>query len=318
MTRDTEHPWVSVVLPVYNGSTYLRAAIDSVLAQTFDRFELIVVDDGSTDESPQIVKTYVERDPRVRLVSRPNTGIVGALNDGLAVARADLIARMDADDIALPQRFAKQVRFLQQHDSVVIVGGAYEVIDEKSRPLTVLSPPQSDDELQPKALAGHTCICHPTVMMRREAVEAVGGYHEPYRDAEDLDLYLRLGERGELANVPDVVLRYRMHAGSVSGQRAASQREVSRRACEAAWERRGIDGTFEATESWRPTDDRASRLAFIMQYGWWAFTSGYRRTALSYAMRAIQTAPLRSDGWRLAACAVAKPCSTTNADLAAT
>src|SRR5437868_1739700 len=105
-------PLVSVVMPLYNAAVYLPAALDSILAQTLRDFELIVVDDGSRDRSPAILRRYQSRDPRLRVISRPNTGIVGALNDGLAVSRGEFIARMDADDISLPERFEKQVTYL--------------------------------------------------------------------------------------------------------------------------------------------------------------------------------------------------------------
>src|SRR3954469_1098404 len=114
-------PAVSVIMPVYNARAYVAEAIDSVLAQTFGDFELILVDDGSTDGSLDILRGYEKRDPRVRVISRPNTGIVGALNDGLKLARGEFIARIDADDASLPNRFEKEIAFLRAHPDVVIV-----------------------------------------------------------------------------------------------------------------------------------------------------------------------------------------------------
>src|SRR6266581_3934019 len=105
-------PAISVVMPVYKAERYLAQAVDSILDQTFTDFELIAVDDGSRDQSLQILNGYAQKDQRVRVISRPNTGIVGALNDGIAAARAPLIARMDSDDLSLPQRFEKQVTYL--------------------------------------------------------------------------------------------------------------------------------------------------------------------------------------------------------------
>src|SRR5258706_14041022 len=121
-TDMSSSPAVSVVMPVYNGERYLASAIDSILAQTFTDFELIAVDDGSTDSSLPMLKRYAERDPRVRVISRPNTGIVGALSDAIAAARAPLIARMDADDLSLPLRFERQVAYLSGHPQCVLVG----------------------------------------------------------------------------------------------------------------------------------------------------------------------------------------------------
>src|SRR5947207_13124013 len=107
-------------MPVYNAERYLRPAVESVLAQKYDDFELITVDDGSADSSPAILREYEAKDPRVKIVSRPNTGIVGALNDGIAASRGSLIARMDSDDISLPARFGKQVTFLDSHPEHVL------------------------------------------------------------------------------------------------------------------------------------------------------------------------------------------------------
>jgi Glycosyltransferase like family 2 len=134
----------------------------------------------------------------------------------LQQAQGDLIARMDADDIALLERFARQVEFLRNHPKVDVVGGAQEHIDSKGYHLTVSREPKEHDEMQERALSGVCPINHPSVMMRRKAVLAVGGYRVEMMPAEDLDLWLRMGERGRLANLPDVITRYRLHDSSVS------------------------------------------------------------------------------------------------------
>src|ERR1051325_1151561 len=112
-------PTVSVLLPVYNAERYLESALQSVLGQTFSDFEVIAVDDGSKDNSKKILERFAANDPRIRVISRPNTGIVGALNDGLAVARGEFIARMDADDVALPGRFQAQLDYLRGHPDCI-------------------------------------------------------------------------------------------------------------------------------------------------------------------------------------------------------
>src|SRR5688572_25740567 len=115
-------PTVSVVMTVYNTERYVREAVESILGQTFRDFEFIIIDDGSTDSAPAILREYADRDPRIRLVSRPNTGIVRAANEGIALARGNYLARMDSDDVALPHRFEKQVRYLNEHPACVLVG----------------------------------------------------------------------------------------------------------------------------------------------------------------------------------------------------
>src|SRR4051794_4532921 len=114
-------PAVSIVMPVYNGAAYVAEAVRSILGQTFEDFEFIIVDDGSTDRTPRILHEYERMDRRVRVISRPNTGIVGALNDGVAAAEAPLIARMDADDVSTPQRLHRQVEYLSEHPEVVVL-----------------------------------------------------------------------------------------------------------------------------------------------------------------------------------------------------
>ena len=130
------HPRVSVALPVHNCERYVAEAIESILAQTFTDFEFLIVDDGSTDGTLPILNRFAARDSRIRVISRPNTGIVGALNEILGLARADLVARMDADDVALPVRFERQVRYLDEHPECVMVGSRVTIIDPDGDALT--------------------------------------------------------------------------------------------------------------------------------------------------------------------------------------
>jgi glycosyltransferase involved in cell wall biosynthesis len=300
-------PLVSVLLAVYNAEPYLALAIESILAQTYRNFEFWIADDGSTDSSRAIVERYAQGDRRIHFIHGPNQGVSKTRNGLLRQAQGSLIAVMDADDIALPERFALQVNFLETHPDYVCVGGAHALIDHRGRLLTQLQLPETDAEIQRAALAGHGSICHPCAMIRRADLVAVGGYDEGLRSAHDLDLWLKLGERGKLANLPDLVLRYRILPHSVSGGNAIAQRQEARQACEAAWQRRGIQGEFEATDPWRPTADPASQQRFMLQYGWWAFNSRQRQTALIYALKAIRVLPQGAEGWRLLVCALLKP-----------
>lgn len=231
-------------MPVYNAEAFIDDAVRSVRSQTFEDFELLIVNDGSTDGSLHILQQHASDDPRIRLISRPNTGLVGALNELADLARAPLLARMDADDICLPGRFAQQIRFFDRRPSAVCVGGRVELITEAGEPLMSPEPIVGNHQIQQEALAGRTPISHPSVMMRADAFRAVGGYHGDTYPAEDLDLFLRLGEIGELDNIPNVLLRYRMHGTSVSVRLSDQQVRKMREACEAAWIRRGITGRF--------------------------------------------------------------------------
>lgn len=214
----SNNPTVSVLMPVYNSERYVAEAVESILAQTFVDFEFIITDDGSTDASLQILEAYANQDERIRLTSRANKGLTPTMNEMLCKAEGDFIAVLENDDVALPERLAHQVEFLQHESDVVCVSGAYELIDEKGRLLTCLSLPEHNDEIQRLALTGCGSISHPGVMMRRASLIEIGGYDETMSLAHDLDLWLRLGEIGTLANLKDAVVKYRLHKNSLSEQ----------------------------------------------------------------------------------------------------
>lgn len=303
-------PTVSVVMPVYNAKAYIAKAVESILAQSFGHFELIIINDGSTDGSQQILEKYATQDPRIRLVTRENRGLVASLNEGIDLARADLIARMDADDVAFPERFALQVSFMDAHPEIVACGTCYNIIDFKDRILVACDrEPQNDEEIQNTLLGGIPCLCHPTVMMRKTAVLAAGGYDPETMLAEDLDLWLRLGESGKLANLPEVLLGYREHGGSVSEMGHLKQIEVMKMVTERAWRRRSVIGQFQ-NKPWRPTSREAQHHRTI-KYGWRAYVRGDRRMAFDYGITAIRELPMNREGWFLTFCALFKPMKQT-------
>lgn len=185
-------PRVSVLMPVYNGARFLESAVRSVLDQTFTDFELVAVDDGSSDKTPRILAELAARDGRIRVIRQANTGIVGALNNGLAECRGAYVARMDGDDLCLPDRFAEQVAHLDANPGCVLVGGLAELIDEHgaTRGIVAGGPHRMTrlDVFPPRIAVS----IHPLVMIRRAALEAIGGYRADFPHAEDYDLYIRL------------------------------------------------------------------------------------------------------------------------------
>jgi hypothetical protein len=297
-------PTVSVIMSHCNGVAFLARAVESVLAQTYRDFEFIIIDDGSTDASPQRLRELAARDARIKLVVRENRGLTKTLNEGVRLATGQYLARMDSDDVSYPDRFAKQVAYLDAHPDVVALGGAYEMIDDAGRVFHVMWYPDDDQHLQESSLSGRPALCHPLVMMRADAVAKVGGYDESFPVAQDNDLWLRLGEVGKLACLPDVLLQYRQHGKSVSEAKASKQIEGLQRGCEAACRRRGITRPFLAGEGWRADGSRRSLVAQHARYGWWALKLGHAGTAAVYGCKAIRTLPTASDGWRLLACAV--------------
>lgn len=301
-------PVVSVCISVFNAERYLRPAVDSILQQSFPDFELLLLDDGSGDGSWKILQEYAARDGRVRIVSRENRGVPKTRNELLAMAKGEFIAVMDADDIALPDRLARQVEFLQQRPEVVCVGGSYQLIDEAGRlVLDRFAVPESDAEVQAQLLAGFGGMHHPCLLIRRSAMLQVGGYTETMVTGSDIDLCLKLGEVGQLVNLTDPVLQYRVHSQSLTERNHGRPQEEVRAACERAWKRRGITGEFKADSPRRPGSDRQSQLAYALLYGWWAFNSRQRQTAIHYGWRAVQLSPFDLAAWKLFTCALLKP-----------
>jgi hypothetical protein len=209
-------PRVTVLLPVHNGQRWLGEAVGSVLGQTFGDLELLVVDDGSTDATPEILAGV--DDPRLRVVRNPeNLGLVGALNRGLGEARGELVARMDADDVCRPDRLARQVAYLDAHPEVGIVGSRMRQVDADGHPVTPIygDVPTSPGRIR-WLLWWHNVVNHPTVVIRRRLLEEVGGWAADAWPADDYDLWLRAADRAGVANLADVLLDYRWHDTNMS------------------------------------------------------------------------------------------------------
>lgn len=279
---------VSVVMPVFNAGVYLREAVESILAQTFEDFEFIIVDDGSTDDSPEILREYARRDPRIQIFSQENRGVIEALNRGFGVAQGRYIARMDADDVALPDRLRWQVEYLERHDRVGLLGGAVSLIDHSGAPLGVVQHPETDAEIR-ATLGKHNCFTHPAVLLRRAVVEEMHCYRRAFVHAEEYDLWLRMAERCQMANLPDPVLRYRIHEGQVSSGNLRAQVLSACAARLAARQRaeRGLDqfddGRPVTLEELQVADPGAAlEREMVLAHLWWAeclMKAGYAATA---------------------------------------
>lgn len=212
----TAAPAISVLMSVYNGAAFLDAAIRSIREQSFGDFEFLVANDGSTDASAAIIDRHAAEDPRLKIYHRTNHGLVASLNFLLAEARAPLAARMDADDIARPERFARQLAYLETHPDVIVLGTNTDEIDTENRihPCDDFHP--DDPEAMSALLMRQSALCHSSVMMRTRAIRALGGYRGAFRHCEDYDLWLRADEAGDLANLPDRLLIYRRSPGQIS------------------------------------------------------------------------------------------------------
>jgi len=207
-------------MSVYNGEKYLREAVDSILGQTVRDFELIIVDDGSTDGTWAILQNY--NDPRIVLLyNEENVGLTRSLNKGLAVARGEYIARMDADDVSLPKRLEKQVAYLDANPEVGLLGTWIKIIGERGERLSVLRKP-IDPLFIKWSLLFDNCLVHSTVVYRRSLVEKLGGYN-PIRYAQDYDLWSRMSLETQIVNLPEVLVRWRSHPAGISTQKLAQQ-----------------------------------------------------------------------------------------------
>ena len=174
-------PRVTVAMPVYNCEKYVAKAVESILTQTFEDFEFLIVDDGSTDSSRAILEQYSARDPRIKLVSRPNTGLLVALNEMVGRARGEYVARMDADDVALPGRFERQVQYLDEHPECVLLGSRVIIIDPDGDPLKEMGDALTHDEIDDIFMMhGGQIVYHPSVMYRRQVVLDLGCYRPEF------------------------------------------------------------------------------------------------------------------------------------------
>jgi glycosyltransferase involved in cell wall biosynthesis len=285
-------------MPVYNAGEYLREAIDSILAQSFEDFELIVCNDGSTDGSEAVLQEFADRDSRVLVINRSeNRGLIATRNEILEHAQGEYIALMDADDISLWDRFDRQVAFLDANADHVLVGSRIMLIDPEGHPMCVLGIKETHEEIDAWHIEGHSgaAICNPTIMMRTEAVHAVGGYTEGTACAEDYDLFLRLAEFGKLATLPEVHLHYRQHLSSVGYQRNAEQRKAIRYAVEKAYKRRRMTSPVRLHDEVVP--NRNSAYAY-RQWVEWSLRGGNNENARRHAWKAIGAAPWSPRAWR--------------------
>lgn len=219
MTHIQHSHMISVLMPVYNGAKYISEAIESVLSQTFTDFELLIIDDGSTDETVEIINRY--SDNRIILIqNHENRGLIYTLNKGLKLAKGKYIARMDADDICLSERFRKQVEYLEAHADIVVLGTAFSFLGT----LFEIHHPNYPEEIQVKLLDDNA-FCHPSVMMRKDTILSNQiEYNSSYKHVEDYYFWTEIAMTGlKMANLDDVLLQYRQHDEQISTRKFDEQ-----------------------------------------------------------------------------------------------
>lgn len=210
-------PQVTVIMPVFNAERYLKAAIDSVLNQTFQNIELLLINDGSTDGSKHLIESYL--DPRIRLLDNgANRGLIYSRNRGLAEAKGHMVALLDSDDVAIPDRIALQYDYMSKNPRLTMTGGHAAVIDATDSPTgEIYKMPVGSSEIQVELLFRNVFV-NSTVMYRKEAVQQIGGY-KGSGFCEDYHLAFRLAERYPIDNLDEVLVQYRLHDHNISGEK---------------------------------------------------------------------------------------------------
>lgn len=287
---------VSVLMSVFNGERYLYASVASILEQTFRDFEFIIINDGSTDSTTKILADYV--DPRIIVINNDaNIGLTKSLNKGLKIAQGEYIARMDADDISCSERLEKQIRFLESNAEIGLLGTSWTAIDEGGLELSYS-----------KAYSGYNSVhfmCHGSVMIRKTCLNKVGGYREVFKYAQDYDLWLRLREVCEVANLGELLYKLRISEQSITSMRKTAQDLFASLALDMAEERRryGKDRLHSATPEegaeicGQKLNLKGLRLRKTMSKlrATWAEAAlqlGEYRRAFGYAKMAIKSYPL--------------------------
>lgn len=218
------NPKVSVIMSVYNGEKYLREAIDSILNQTFTDFEFIIINDGSTDKTKDILESYF--DPRLRIIHQENVGLTESLNRGIGIARGKYIARQDADDISLPRRLELQLTYLERHPQVALLGTWARTIDKDGNAIKEMRYPTNPNFLRWRMLFNNNLI-HSSVMFNAEKIRQLGGYNIDLARAQDYDLWLRIMMRHEIAQLSEVLLQWRDHPKNITSTYSEDQENVA-------------------------------------------------------------------------------------------
>ena len=290
-------------MPVFNSDAYLADALTSVRDQSFEDFELVIVNDGSTDRSSEMLKAFAKEEPRTRLIERTNRGLIDTRNQLLEEARGDLIAWMDSDDLSRPDRLKRQVAAFDSDSGLVCVGTNIQRIDPEGRGLGLERYPTDDQAIRLEQAGGNGLRFASTMQKRSVAVDA-GGFRHPFRMGEDLDFLLRVAERGKLGNLPDVLYVYRQHLLNTCTAFGQNWPETCRIILQLAKERRecGSDRLQRGEEVDLPTLRTGDAQKFIpyVLLGWArdAVSECDRPRAMRYALAALRVAPMRIESWR--------------------
>jgi glycosyltransferase involved in cell wall biosynthesis len=226
---------LTVLMTVYNAELYLRQSIESILNQTFCDFEFLIVDDGSNDQSVDIIESY--KDSRIKLIRQANTGQTKALNRGIELAEGDIIARQDSDDISMPDRLMFQKNYIMKNQDVMLVGSYVSFIDQYGEEKGVWKPPCKHEKIV-KDLQEYNTFCHGSVMLRKKQLNVIGKYRNAFKYSQDYDCWIRLSEKYRVANIDKILYKFRMLPKSISQKRFSDQIDYHLLAIEARKKRK--------------------------------------------------------------------------------
>jgi glycosyltransferase involved in cell wall biosynthesis len=294
---------VSVLMPVFNSAPYLADAVASILHQSYGDFELLIVNDGSTDGSSDILRAFARQDPKVRLIERPNRGLIDTRNQLLHEAQGELLAWMDSDDLSHHDRIGRQVAAFDSDPGLVCLGTNIRLVDPQGRDLGVEEYPDGDEAIREAQMRGGG-LRFASTMQRRSVALATGGFRHPFQMGEDFDFLLRVAERGRLGNLHDVLYVYRQHLLNTCTALGISWPETRAAILQLARERfeRGTDRLQRGEGIVLPvvkTGDE-QRLIPLLLLNWssGALRAGDRMRAIRYALASIKMSPLRTASWR--------------------
>jgi glycosyltransferase involved in cell wall biosynthesis len=292
---------ISVLMSVYNDEQFLSSSIESILDQTFQDFEFILINDGSSDRSLEIIRDFSSNDRRIKTIDQENIGLTRSLNKGLDLAKGIYIARQDAGDISLPERLSLQNEFLDDHKNAALLGTSISFIDEDSKVIRTKIQPCETQEIR-RILSKKNCFSHGSLMFRRQEILNLGGYREDLPLAQDYDLILRTAEKYDLSNLPDILYKQRMNRKAISVEKASSQRAMRNyiRILAQQRSRDGIDdldkGNLDRIKEinhLKKSSKRAADAEYHARIAHEYFAGGKPREAAAHYFRSLQSSPFR-------------------------
>ena len=279
------------MMSCYNASRHVSEAIESILSQTYGDYELVVVNDGSTDDTLEIVQAYAQRDRRIRILDKANTGLADSLNAGMRMARGEWIARLDADDIALPDRLTAQMAYVQSHPGTVLLGSGFIEIDVSGESLRTCRYPAEPETYMRQIEKAGRFAPHSSCLYHKPTVERLGGFNPRFHRSQDADLWFRLSLIGEIVALPAPLVKIRRHQDSLSGADCGRTQAIFGMAAQVCHRLRlagAADPSVQADADWQQFLEwltrRVEQSGHLEQRHEWA---GLRQMFLSTPSKAV-------------------------------